>query len=235
MSGWPIIIAVYAWLGFTVGYFFRKWMERFVLPAPANAQPVGGGAATDGAGPVEWVDWIDDEDRVLESLPRAEVRRRNLLHRVTHTYLFDPVGRVFVHQRTPTKDVYPGFHDVCVGGTVTTGEDFVTNAFRELEEELGVSGVALFPLFEHRFRDEHTNNHIRVYACRYDGPVRFQPEEVVGGAWTTLEGVDVLIGEGRICPDSARGWGLFRERFPGARPFDDLSAQIEPLAPPPES
>ena len=152
---------------------------------------------------------------MLASLPRAEVRRRNLLHRVTGTLVFHPDGRMFVHRRAAIKDVYPGKHDVMVGGTVTTGEDFAQNACREVAEELGVTGVPLYPLLQHRFSDATTNSLIHLFACEYGGPIVFQPEEVAGGEWTIQAEATEMAEAGRICPDSARGWALFRQKYRG--------------------
>ncbi len=175
--------------------------------------------------PDEMVDWIDEEDRVLASLPRAEIRRRNLLHRVTGTLVFHPDGRVFVHQRAAIKDVFPGMHDVMVGGTVTTGEDFPRNACREVAEELGVSGVPLYSLFRHRFSDADTNSLIHLFACCYGGPIVLQPEEVAGGQWTAPEEATRMAEAGLLCPDSARGWALFREKYGEHARLPDLIAR----------
>ena len=169
----------------------------------------------------ELVDWIDEEDRVLQVLPRRDIRRRNLLHRVTSVLVFHPDGRVFVHRRTPTKDVYPELFDVMVGGTVVSGENYSANTCREVAEELGVRGVPLFELFGHRFRDDDVNNLIRVYGCLYDGPFTLQPEEVVEGFWATLEEATDMVISGRACPDSSQGWRLYPERY-GDRKFADI-------------
>ena len=32
MKEWIYLIGFYLWLGFTVGYFFRKWLEVSYLP-----------------------------------------------------------------------------------------------------------------------------------------------------------------------------------------------------------
>jgi isopentenyldiphosphate isomerase len=176
------------------------------------------------AQPEEWVDWIDEDDRVIESLPRTEVRRRNLLHRVSATFVFHPDGRLFIHRRTETKDVYPGLHDVMVGGTVTTGEGYAENACREIAEELGVRGVPIHSLFSHRFQDTHSNSLIRVFGCLYDGPITLQPEEVAEGAWAAPAQADVLAAAGRLCPDSAQGWRLFKEKYGPDTPLSDLVA-----------
>ena len=113
---------------------------------------------------VEWVDWIDIHGHTLATLPRSTIRGRNLLHRVSATLVFRPDGRVFVQQRHPQKDVYPGLHDMFVGGTVISGEDFAANACREIAEELGVRGVPVYRLFGHDFADAVTRSRIGVFA-----------------------------------------------------------------------
>ena len=176
----------------------------------------------------ELVDWIGEDGGILGTVSRAEMRRRNLLHEVTATFVFHPEGRLFVHQRTFTKDVYPGHFDLCVGGTVTSGELPVENAMRELEEELGVRGVTLHPLFTHRFQDVHTNSRVHVFACVFEGPFRFQTEEVLDGAWREQEAIEPLIATAPVCPDSAQGWRLYIERCGRDRTFANvISLQLE--------
>ncbi len=173
--------------------------------------------------PEEQIDWIDEQGDVIETVPRSAMRRRNLLHRTTATLVFHPDGRLFVHQRTPSKDAYPGLFDMVVGGTVVSGETCAENACRELSEELGVRGVPVYELFEHRFRDEVVNNLIRVYACVYDGPITLQPQEVAAGCWSAAARVEELIAAGRMCPDSTAGWALFRLRYPQEQWPPDLA------------
>ena len=180
--------------------------------------------------PPELVDWIDEAGRTLETLPRSEIRRRNLLHRVTATFVFHPDGRVFVQQRSPEKDVYPALFDMCVGGTVVSGESYEANACREIHEELGVSGVPIYALFGHRFEDDASCSLIRVYACVYDGPVRFQPEEVIGGRWSNEAEVERLVAEGRVCPDSTRGWHTYLDTHGRGRNFArDVAPSLTPI------
>lgn len=181
------------------------------------------------ASPDEWVDWVDEQGQVLESLPRAEIRRRNLLHPVTGTLVIHPDGRLFVQQRTMTKDVYPGRFDVMVGGTVVSGESYAENACREISEELGVRGAPIHDLFGHRYRDEVTNSTIRVFACVYDGPITFQPEEVAGGFWASFDQADDLVRAGNVCPDSAQGWRLYLDQFGRDTPFAEHAARLTPI------
>lgn len=178
----------------------------------------------------EMVDWIDGEGTRLATLPRSEIRRRNLLHRVTATFVFHPGGRLFVHQRSSAKDVYPGLFDVCVGGTVVSGESFPENACREIAEELGVRGAPLHPLFRHTFNDEVSHSLIQVYAVVHSGPVRLQPEEVAGGEWMEEAEALALAAAGKTCPDSTRGWRRYLETHGEGRNFArDVAPGLETI------
>ena len=91
----------------------------------------------------EQVAIIDRTGRVVGSAPRSMMRRDNLPHLVVAVLVRDPAGRVYVHRRTDTKDVYPGLHDCFAAGAVRYGEPPALAAERELGEELGVTGVPL--------------------------------------------------------------------------------------------
>ena len=149
----------------------------------------------------EMVDVVDGDDRVLRQVTRAEMRRENLLHRAVYLLVFDERGDILVHRRTITKDVYPGFFDVTVGGVVDAGEDYATAARRELAEEVGITGAAIEPLFEVRYADTVTQLIGRAFLVRHDGPIRLQPEEVVWAAFVPLAEAERIMREERCCPD----------------------------------
>lgn len=151
----------------------------------------------------ERVDVVDDRDRVVGSASRSEMRRQNLLHRAVYLLLFDTAGRLFVHRRTDTKDVYPGHWDVTLGGVVAAGEDYRTAARRELAEEVGVHGTTLTELGPFRYQDAHTRLVGRVYATVDDGPFVLQPEEIVTGRFVPMRDAERLLGEHPCCPDGA--------------------------------
>ena len=129
---------------------------------------------------------VDEEDRVVGTAPRSEIRARNLLHRGASVIVLDPNGRIFLHRRTQTKDVYPGALDVVAGGMVQAGESYEETARRELLEELGVDAEPVFR-FTHRFRDDRNNGWMAVFEAVWDGPVTLQAEEVAWGDWVDIE------------------------------------------------
>lgn len=137
-----------------------------------------------------------------EVVTRAEMRARNLVHGATAIVVRDSAGRVYVHRRTGTKDVYPGRYDFAAGGVLQTGEDPYQSALREVEEELGVSGVVLHPLFEADYADDHTRYHAFCYECAWDGPIRWQPEEVAWGEWVTPNRLREMLDELPFMPDT---------------------------------
>ena len=151
----------------------------------------------------EMVDIVDAEDRVLGQVSRETMRRDNLLHRAVYVLLVDSRGWLFVHRRTDTKDVYPGFWDVTVGGVVVAGEDYPAAAHRELREELGVSPASLQPLSAVCYEDAHTRVRGMAFRALHDGPVTLQEDEIACGRFVPMAEAERIIAEERCCPDGA--------------------------------
>lgn len=161
----------------------------------------------------EVVALYDEDGEVVGSAPRSVMRSRNLRHAASSVVVRDPLGRVYLHRRTTTKDVYPGLLDFAAGGVVLAGEDPGSGAVREAEEELGVAGVPLEALGVADYADEHTRYRAFRFVVTWDGPIRWQPEEVSWGEWVTVEELVRRIDDegGSIVPDSVAVWsGLVR-------------------------
>ena len=161
----------------------------------------------------ETIDIVDDEDRVVDRATRREMRERNLLHRAVYIFVVNSGGELFVHRRTATKDVYPGYWDVCIGGVVVAGESYDAAAEREIAEELGVMGGPLRPLGKLRFEDAGTRIHGAVYAAAHDGPFVLQAEEILSGAFVPRAELERVLAEERCCPDGVAAWRAFGERL----------------------
>lgn len=159
-------------------------------------------AAHRAASDAERVAWVDERDRPLGALPRAELRERRLIGRGTFILLFNGAGQLCVHRRTLSKAIYPGYWDVAAGGMVQAGEDYPESAARELEEELGIAGVALH---EHgRFFFDEPDNRLwcGVFSAVSDAPLVLQPEEVLEARFIApAEALREAL-ELPYCPDS---------------------------------
>lgn len=156
----------------------------------------------------EVVALYDDGGRPAGSVPRSVMRAQNLRHAATGVIVRDPWGRVYVHRRTPTKDVYPSRWDFTAGGVVLADEEPLDAARRELAEELGVTSE-LEPLGEADYADPLTTYHAFRYVTTWDGPITPQPEEVAYGAWLSIERLleRLLDPEVEFMPDTLELFG----------------------------
>jgi 8-oxo-dGTP pyrophosphatase MutT (NUDIX family) len=145
---------------------------------------------------------VDEHNRVVGTASRAAMRVQGLPHRATYILVFNSAGELFLHKRTLTKEVYPGYYDVVAGGVVLAGESYDEGAARELEEELGIAGVPLVPLFDF-YHTEKTN---RVwgfaYCCTWDGPIALQADEIESGAFRSVAAIFALAEKEPVTPDS---------------------------------
>lgn len=165
---------------------------------PVSQQEAAHRAASD----AELIAWVDEQDRLLGSLPRAQLRERGLIGRGTFILLFNGAGELCVHRRTLSKALYPGYWDVAAGGMVLAGESYAESAARELEEELGIGGVELR---EHRrfFFDQPDNRlWCAVFSAVSDAPLCLQPEEVLEAAFMPTQQALRNAAEQPFCPDS---------------------------------
>jgi isopentenyldiphosphate isomerase len=159
----------------------------------------------------ELVDVVDAEGRVVATVPRREVRARRLPHRGTYVLVFNRRGELFIHLRTPTKDVYPSYWDVTVGGVLGAGESFAEGVRREAREELGID-VEPEELFPFHYADGCAEVFGMVYRLVHEGPFRLQPEEIVRGEFVPPGDVAARAARDPFCPDGLAVWAEYQRR-----------------------
>ncbi|MFE0445906.1 NUDIX domain-containing protein [Streptomyces fungicidicus] len=160
----------------------------------------------------EIIDIVDEDDRVIGTSPRGEAYARGLRHRCVFVLVRDAGDRIFVHRRTPGKQVFPSVYDMFVGGVVGAGEGYDAAALREAEEELGVTGL---PRPERLFRFLYDDGAGRtwwsaVYEVRCDLPVRPQPEEVAWGDFLPEAELERRLDEWDWVPDGLAAYARLR-------------------------
>jgi len=122
--------------------------------------------------------WVDENDNVLGEVSLIRAHQEGLLHRISVVYLTNDTNQILVQKRTD------GRLDHSAAGHVDVGESYLEAAKRELEEELGVSGVDLQEIgdcssienigkIRHRFK---------VFVCKTN-PGQLNSGEVEGVFW----------------------------------------------------
>ncbi|WP_432155674.1 NUDIX hydrolase [Streptomyces sp. bgisy153] len=166
----------------------------------------------------EILDIVDEQDRVVDRVPRGRAYAEGLRHRCVFIEARDAEGRIFVHRRTPTKLVFPSLYDMFVGGVVGAGESYDDAALREAEEELGVTGLPR-PSFLFKFLYDDGAGRSwwsAVYEVRCELPVRPQAEEVAWHDFLPEAEVERLLPRWEWVPDGLAAHDRLRE-FRSAR------------------
>ena len=88
----------------------------------------------------EFLAVVNENDVAVGKKPRRLVHTQGLRHRSAHVLVFNSAGKLLIQLRGPSKDEYPLFWDVSVGGHVGPGETYEQAARRELDEEMGLKG-----------------------------------------------------------------------------------------------
>jgi isopentenyldiphosphate isomerase len=151
---------------------------------------------------VELVDIVDDDDNVIATVSRAEMRARRLQHRSVGIAVMSTDGRLLIHRRSESKDIWPGWWDIAAGGVVTAGETYDDAARRELAEELGLVDVEIEHLGEARYVDDDLAAICHGYRVVHDGPFSFDDGEVTEVRWVTFAELDAIRATHRFLPDS---------------------------------
>jgi 8-oxo-dGTP pyrophosphatase MutT (NUDIX family) len=127
---------------------------------------------------VEYFDVVDRSDNPTGELTtKQEAHQKMIPHRCAAVFVVDPkTKKLWVQVRVDDG----GLFDHTVGGHVSAGEDYRAAALREMEEEIGITGVELEKITESLYSDEGVCIHIfGVYLISAPSAWEFVPNEEV--------------------------------------------------------
>lgn len=151
----------------------------------------------------ELVDLVDEDDRVVEVVTRAEMRARGAAarHRACYVAVLTSADELVVHRRADWKEVCPGYWDIAFGGVLGAGEAWDEAARRELAEEAGVDAEPEL-VGTDAWSAPDTNLNARIYLARSDGPFTCPDGEVVEVTTIPVADLDAWLDGRDVCPDS---------------------------------
>jgi isopentenyldiphosphate isomerase len=124
---------------------------------------------------MEYIDIIDEEGNKLGSKKtKKEVHDQGLWHRSAHVWVVNSKGDVLIQKRSPLMDNHPNEWDISAAGHVSAGEDDITSALREVEEEIGLklepeNLILIGTVKQLSKREGYINNEINpVYVVKMD-------------------------------------------------------------------
>ena len=110
-------------------------------------------------------------------------------HLVVHIIVVNSEGRILLQKRSLNKIGYPGMWSIA-GGSVTSGEDSMLGAKRELQEEMGIDiPLEYFKLTNRIFRVHNNVGIINdTYVIKYD-PIEVIVDQIeaIDYKWATLD------------------------------------------------
>ena len=144
---------------------------------------------------------VNPANEIIDVVPRSVMRANILLHRASYVIVTNSKGEILVQKRSDKKDLYPSYYDPTTGGVVTENESYEQNAIRELEEEVGITGVTLTSLFDIRFENEYVKVWGHVFLTSYDGPIKPMDGEVVDFFFLKPQELETFMKKELIMPD----------------------------------
>lgn len=146
------------------------------------------------------VEIVDLDNQVIDHVPRQQMRQQNLLHRAVKVLICNEKGEVFVHRRTSTKDLFPGMHDLFVGGVVESGESYDEAAARRLAVEVKVTGVQPEFICCHLHQGARSRAWIHIYRIFWDGPMEYDSDNIEWTGWVPLNELDLWVCRTSVVP-----------------------------------
>jgi isopentenyldiphosphate isomerase len=161
---------------------------------------------------MELFEVVNEQGEVIGTAPRNVCHGNPaLVHRAAHVLVFDSAGRLLLQLRSKDKDIQPGKWDTSVGGHLAVGEGYEDAAVREMSEELGISGIRITHLYDYPLRNEVESENIRSFYVVYDGPVKYQVEEIDEVRFWGLDEIRHAVGTGVFTPNFEQEFSLYEQ------------------------
>ena len=136
---------------------------------------------------------------------RGENVPQGFYHLVVHVWIRNGRGEYLISQRSADRPTSPLMWET-VGGSVVKGEDSLTGALRETQEEIGLilspeAGKLVYSVVGRVVNGVKFTDILDVWLFEYDGPVSLDQattNEVAQVVWMTKEQIKELFDAGKM-------------------------------------
>ncbi len=136
----------------------------------------------------ELLDIVDEDNKLLGiKKSKVEAHEKGLWHRNAHIWIYNSKGEVLLQLRAKDKIFLPNMWDISVAGHVSSGEEPVISALREIEEEIGLcvkkEDLKFWRIekIDTEFKELKNKEFCYVYFLRFEGEInklKVQEEEL---------------------------------------------------------
>ena len=152
------------------------------------------------AKPELWDLYNEARERTGREHVRGEPIPQGYYHLVVHVWIRNSAGHYLISQRSADRPAHPLKWE-CVGGSALKGEDSLSAALRETQEELGLalppeSGKLVYSVTGRVVNGVRFTDIVDVWLFRYDGPVDLSlatTKEVAQTAWLDKTQIKTLF------------------------------------------
>ena len=159
----------------------------------------------------EYVDILNDNGKETgEIITKKEAHKTGKWHRAVHIWIIsEDKKKILLQKRCPDKNLFPNMWDISVGGHVSSGEETLISAKRELSEELGLNPqnykFEYVDVIKEEFVDGDivSNEFVTIYKIFSDvdiDDIVLQKEEVSEARWFTKDELNSLREEEKVIP-----------------------------------
>lgn len=162
---------------------------------------------------MEEFDIVNEDDEIIGKTTRLEAHTLGHIHRSTVFFILDKQNRIFVNQRSVSKEFYPEYWSIAMGGHVGTGENYENTVIREVKEEAGINEKPIFlTSFKKRFDDNDKEN-IRVYAFVTKQQIILHSGEFKKGQFMTVEELKEKLKNENFLPETPTLFRILKDYF----------------------
>lgn len=136
---------------------------------------------------------------------RGEDIPQGQYHLVVHVWIRNREGEYLISQRSEDRPFFPLMWE-CVGGSALKGEDSLSAALRETEEEVGVklspkNGKIIYSVVGRVVNGIQFSDIVDVWLFEYDGPITLESattKEVAQTVWMRKPRIKELFDNGKL-------------------------------------
>ena len=152
-----------------------------------------------------WDLYNENRELVGRDHIRGQEIPENCYHLVVHAWIRNSKGEFLISQRSADRPSFPLMWE-CVGGSVTKGENSLTGALREIEEEVGLvlpetSGRLIKTEVRKYVNGVRFADILDVWLFDYDGDIDLEAattKEVAQVKWMSIDEIRKFLDEGKL-------------------------------------